>query len=95
MPYIKEIEREKYNEVLDELLFIDSKGDLEYCIFKLLKIFMATREPRYSALHEAVYATMHCADEFRRRYLDVREDNAMKENGDVLWDTYTTEFLRY
>ncbi len=83
MPYIKESEREKYNEVLDELLFIDSKGDLEYCIFKLMKIFMATRENRYSTLHEAVYATIHAGEEFKRRYLDVREDNAMKENGDI------------
>lgn len=83
MPYIKQDQREKYDEVLDELLFIDSKGDLEYCIFKLLKIFMATRENRYSTLHEAVYSAQHCADEFRRRYLDVREDLAKEANGDV------------
>jgi len=49
-----------------------------------MKQFMSTREYRYSTLHEAVYAVMHCADEFRRRYLDKREDEAMNTNGDII-----------
>jgi hypothetical protein len=28
---------------------------------------------------------MHCADEFRRRLLDKREDEAMFQNGDIRW----------
>jgi len=83
MPYIKSEERFDYDRVLNQLKNIKTKGDLEYCIFKLMKIFMSTREFRYSTLHEVVYAVMHCADEYRRRYLDKREDEARTENGDI------------
>ena len=48
-----------------------------------MKSFMKTREFRYSTLHEVVYDIMHCADEYRRRYLDKREDEARETNGDV------------
>ena len=83
MPYIKEEERFSYDKVLDQLPDIRSKGDLEYCVFKLMKKFMKIREVRYATLHEVVYAVMHCADEYRRRYLDKREDEARDTNGDV------------
>ena len=83
MPYIKKEERMKYDYQLDNLPNIETKGDLEYCVFKLMKKFMKTREFRYSTLHEVVYAVMHCADEYRRRYLDKREDEAISTNGDV------------
>lgn len=86
MPYIKQENRKKYDD--DFFNFsnakIETKGDLEYCIFKLMKFFMSTRENKYSNLHDCVYAAQHCADEFRRRYLDKREDKAIEENGDIL-----------
>ena len=83
MPYIDPIFRNQYDEILNQMPNIDSKGDLEYCVFKLMKRFMVNREFRYSTLHEVVYATQHCADEYRRRYLDKREDEAIESNGDV------------
>jgi len=83
MPYIKEEERISYDKILDQLPDIRSKGDLEYCVFKLMKKFMKIRDVRYSTLHEVVYAVMHCADEYRRRYLDKREDEARESNGDI------------
>jgi hypothetical protein len=83
MPYIEETLREKYDIILNQMPDIDTKGDLEYCLFKLLKRFMKTRAFKYSTLHEAVYSAMHVADEFRRRYLDVRENEAREKNGDV------------
>ena len=83
MPYIKQEERAKYYEVLNQLPEMQTKGDLEYCIFKLMKLFMKKRKRCYTELHSTVYAATHCADEFRRRYLDLREDEARIENGDV------------
>jgi predicted MarR family transcription regulator len=83
MPYIKSELRKKYDKALNQIIEIDNKGDLEYCVFKLMKTFMHTREKRYSTLHEVVYAVIHCGDEFRRRYLDKREDDARETNGDV------------
>ena len=83
MPYIKEAVRTKFNEHLNKIPVIETKGELEYCIYKLMKTYMKDKDIRYSTLHDTVYAAQHCADEFRRRNLDVREDVAREENGDV------------
>ena len=45
---------------------------------------MSTRDARYSTLHDCVYAVQHTADEFKRRFLDKREDDAREINGDIL-----------
>lgn len=86
MPYVDKLQREKYKSLLimiHNLSEIETKGDLEYLVFILMKKFMSTREQRYSTLHDCVYAIQHCSDEFRRRYLDKREDIARQNNGDV------------
>ncbi len=83
MPYINPKDRPEYDKGLDQIPDILTKGDLEYCIFKLMRKFMATRDMRYTQLHDATYAAAHCCDEFRRRFLDKREDEAMARNGDV------------
>jgi len=83
MPYIKKDARINYDKTLNEIKEISTKGDLEYIIFKLMKIYMSNKEYRYSTLHDCVYSAIHCGDEFRRRYLDKREDFAKDENGDV------------
>ena len=48
-----------------------------------MKQYRAQHAEKYSDLHDCTYAAMHCADEFRRRYLDVREDAAKHLNGDI------------
>ena len=84
MPYIEQKARAKYNKVLGQLPDIESKGDLEYCIFYLMQRYMIKREVRYSTLHDTAYAAAHCSDEFRRRFLDAREDDAKDFNGDIV-----------
>jgi len=83
VPYIKQDERKKYDDVLNQLHTIETKGQLEYCIFSLMQIYMENKEYRYSTLHDCVYAAAHCSDEFRRRFLDKKEDEASFENGDI------------
>jgi hypothetical protein len=86
MPYISQNDRNKYDLIIRAIKSsngIETKGDLEYLIFVLMKKFMSTREFRYSTLHDCVYAIQHCSDEYRRRYLDKREDDAREINGDV------------
>lgn len=83
MPYITKDNREEYDGVLDQLAKIHTKGDLEYCIARLMNVFMKTREQRYANLHDCAYAAQHSCDEFRRRFLDKREDDAIASNGDV------------
>ena len=83
MPYINQADRKIFDGILDMLTTIQNKGELEYCIFKIMRMYMRTKEHRYTNLHDTVYAAQHCADEFRRRFLDAREDGALRENGDV------------
>jgi len=83
MPYIDQNDRSKFQSVLDKLPRMKSKGELEFCIYRLMQLYMADREERYSDLHDTVYAAAHCADEFRRRRLDARENEARLMNGDV------------
>lgn len=84
MPYILNEDREQFDDVIDYLPIIHNKGELEYIIFSFMKLYMSNKEYRYSNLHDCVYAAQHCSDEFRRRYLDKREDEAIKNNGDIL-----------
>jgi len=83
MPYIQQNARKKYLDIFKNISIPQTKGELEFCIFYLMTIFMENKDWRYSNLHDCVYAAMHCADEFRRRHLDEREDVAIKENGDI------------
>ena len=86
MPYVDKDSRKKY-EIVDKAIAsldsIETKGDLEYLVFRLMVKFMVTREKRYSTLHDVVYAVAHASDEYRRRYLDVRENEALEANGDI------------
>lgn len=88
MPYIKQEDRDKYNkfEELLKLTRIETKGDLEYLLFMLMTTYMKDRPSKYTELHDCVYAAQHCADEFRRRFLDERENFAREQNGDVCTD---------
>lgn len=83
MPYIAAKDREPFDKVLNQITKIEKKGELEYCIYKLMTIYMEDKQYRYSVLHDVTYCAHHCGDEFRRRYLDKREDEAIEENGDI------------
>lgn len=85
MPYIKVKDRLKFASLLGaiDITKIDTKGELEYIIFYIMKHYMRDKDYRYSTLHDCTYAVQHCSDEFRRRFLDTRENEALSENGDV------------
>ena len=86
MPYVAKEQREKYKNLLlliDHIEQIETKGDLEFLVFYLMKKYMKTRESRYATLHDVVYAVIHAGEEFKRRFLDKREDQARQQNGDI------------
>ena len=83
MPYITKEDRAKYDAALKMIKKIDTKGDLEYCIYKLMTTYMEDKKWSYAELHNTVYAAVHCGDEFRRRNLDAREDGARETNGEI------------
>lgn len=84
MPYILKEDRPEFDVVLDQLPAeaLRTKGDLEYCIARLMDKFMLTRKFSYTHLHDCAYAAEHMCDEFRRLFLDKREDDARRDNGD-------------
>lgn len=81
MPYISD--REQFEQFVESIPEMPKKGHLEYLIFCLMLRYMSTRGTNYSNLHDTVYAAQHCADEFRRRFLDKYEDCAINANGDI------------
>jgi len=83
MPYIIPEERGRFDDVIDRLPIVGNKGELEYILFSIMVRYMGDRPIKYSTLHDTVYAAAHCADEFRRRFLDKREDEARAANGDI------------
>lgn len=83
MPFIAPKDRLQYDTKLNQIQEIKTKGDLEYCIYKLMLKFMKTRDFRYTNLHDCTYAAIHAGEEFKRRFLDVRENQAIKSNGDI------------
>lgn len=86
MPYIRPEDRKKFDYVLNSLPNMSTKGELEYCIFKLMLMYFKDGKAwRYLNLHDATYAASHCSDEFRRRFLDVREEQAIYQNGDITY----------
>jgi hypothetical protein len=62
---------------------MQKKGELEYCLFYTMLKYMLDKERNYSNYHDTTYAAYHCGHEFKRRFLDKREDFAMKKNGDI------------
>jgi hypothetical protein len=83
MPYIRQEDRNKFCKVLYEVPTISNKGELEYLIFSLMMKYMDNFPKTYTNLHDCTYAAQHCSDEFRRRFLDEREDFARNSNGDI------------
>lgn len=83
MPYIKQKDREKFKNALELMPKFENKGELEYVVFYLMMHYMKYNAFRYTVLHDITYAVVHCADEFRRRWLDKRETQAREENGEI------------
>jgi hypothetical protein len=86
MPAIAPELRPPYDNILKQITEIKTKGDLEYCVYQLILKYMKTREWRYANLHDAVYAPIHSAMEFKRLKMDPYEDEAYKRNGEIICD---------
>ena len=87
MPYIRPERREKYNDVLKELIDIfkalpieEVDGELNYVVTKILKEIYIKR---YFHLNRAIGVLENIKQEFYRRVLAPYEDVKIKESGDV------------
>lgn len=82
MPYIKPEDREIWDLFEIDPLHM-TKGDLNYCISKLMLGFVRCNGKSYQTLSDAIAAANDAAAEFRRRMMDPYEDKKIKENGDI------------
>jgi len=74
------------NALIAELSSLDCvKGDLAYVVYLAMATYMRHRKHCYAELHDTVYAVNHSAHEFERQHLDIREDEAIKENGEAYY----------
>ena len=87
MPYIRPERREKYNDVLRELIDIfkalpveEVDGEFNYVVTKILKEIYIKR---YFHLNKAIGVLECIKQEFYRRVLAPYEDVKIKESGDV------------
>jgi len=86
MPHITSLDKTKYNHIINAIFssqIIETKGDLEFLVYQLMKKYMSSRPRKYLTLHDAVYGTIHSAEEFKRLHLDKRENEAISENGEA------------
>jgi len=89
MPYITQLDRQQYNEILnliDEKFNIHTKsGELNYLITKIIQSYLTNVYTYigYTQMNEVV-GVLECAkQEFYRRVASPYEDEKMKQNGDV------------
>jgi len=93
MPYIASARRESFmgfeNQVKD--LRIDSAGELNYLITKLMLTYLATHGENYRIMNEVIGALECAKAEFVRRKLIPLEQAKCVENGDVFGVPGATE----
>jgi hypothetical protein len=84
MPYIKQKDREKFDYPLNTLnqIGIDSPGELNYLITKLLCLYMI-KGKNYQHINDVLGALEGAKLEFYRRVAVDYEEKKIKENGDV------------
>jgi len=84
MPYIKQEDRLKFNSNLQKLSEqIDTDGELNYCITKLLHLFIDKHGKNYKNLARCIGA-LNCVElEFYRKVVSPYEEQKIKENGDI------------
>jgi hypothetical protein len=86
MPYIKQDDRTKFNQVLELVngeALPENAGELNYLITKIVQISLANSKGNYQALNDAVGALEGAKLELYRRVVAPYEDLKINENGDV------------
>ena len=84
MPYIKELDRLKFEMLLDETLErIKNPGELNYVISFLCKNYKPQTKWDYKKYNE-VLGVMECSkQEFYRRFVTPYENLKLTQNGDI------------
>ena len=86
IPYIKQEERTKYMNILNDLHQVDIKtgGELNYLFCKIALIYLSKKGTSYQAWSD-IHSALTLADaELRRRFLNDYEDSKQFLNGDII-----------
>jgi len=84
MPYIKDEDKKDMEVAINNLLvFIESKGDLNYAICELVGNVILESGISYTNISEKIDTVHDAETELRRRLLNSYEDIKKVENGDV------------
>jgi hypothetical protein len=82
MPYIRPEQRQLFT-ALDTLTPPIDSGEMNYCITRLIHLYIHHNGRRYKQMNDVVGALECAKQEFLRRVVGPYEDEKIKENGDV------------
>ena len=93
MPYIAQARRESFNDFLEKTkdLRIDTAGELNFLVTKLMLTYLNQHGENYRILNEIIGAIECAKMELVRRKLIPLEDAKIAENGDVFQVPGATE----
>ncbi len=93
MPYIKKYDRANLNSYINEVVYqlkwmqpdiLKRPGPTNYVITRVVARALKPDDGwSYHSISRAIAVLNDAATEMRRRLMDVREDDAIKENGDI------------
>jgi len=83
MPYITQNLRKYFDECGIKELKIDNPGELNYCITKLVTMYLQGKDLKYQVINDIVGALEGAKQEFYRRIAVPYEMQKEAENGDV------------
>jgi hypothetical protein len=85
MPYIKTEDRVKFENLVKDMSLtkIDTAGELNYLITRLVLSFLSQKNTSYQNYNDAIGALEGAKLELYRRSVSKYEDKKIKENGDV------------
>lgn len=84
MPYIKEVDRHKFEKPIKELsTYISSKGDLNYVICEIVGQLLLRGEIGYTSISNWIDGVHGAERELTRRLLNPYENLKIEQNTDV------------
>ena len=86
MPYIKQNQRKKFEEILeylDRFVRIETCGELNYLLTKIVLIYLNQKGERYQTYNDIIGVLECIKQELYRRRIANYEEKKIKENGDI------------
>jgi len=85
MPYIKLVQRNRFENLLHQVLqtMPTDAGELNYLISRIVDTYIQVKGKNYANLNEVIGVLECVKQEYYRRIISVYEEKKIAENGDV------------